>query len=495
MNRNRTTLFLLLAASVLMSLFYIPHYNEIVGDKEVYRYQGLLMHKGGVPYRDAFDHKPPLIFFFNYAGVLLNGWMRWIIDTALVLLATFLFFRLGKKHKLPYPWLPPLLFNLMIRDHLLCLGEGMTREYTAIFTIIFFCIFLEKHRLRYIGLGFMSGCIFFMQQDQILQLLPYFLYSFLPGTDNIPVSRRLLRISVGFAAVALPLILYFSWNHALAVSWRDAFVFNFGWYTQTLKESFADHIIKLKILMDRGNYEVAVLVTVTIGISAFFLRSTHRRMILLALAAVPLSIATEFMGGRDVVPNMYNTTFTHYVLPLAASIPVLLFCVFAFSNDPVLSGYKAHAIYGCLVCVSLAYTAIQHGTHLKTIDRDEVVSSPELRYLRQQRPADYQFYVFGSINSLYISNELNVRSPSVWIYQHFWRLYPNWDADLRLLRSIEQDLVSHRTEFVLDLTIPDKWFANPLAEKEWRGFLRDNYEPVMGNPVLLSVLYKRKEGH
>ncbi|HXB09417.1 MAG TPA: hypothetical protein VNW04_19965, partial [Puia sp.] len=145
----RIALLFVLAASLLLSLTYIPPYNQILGDKEVYRYMGLLIHKGGVPYRDAFDHKPPLIYFLNYVGVLFNGWVQWLMDAVLVLLATFLFFRLGSKYRLPYPWIPPLLFNFMLRDHLLCLGMGMTREYTTIFVILFFCILMGNHRFRY----------------------------------------------------------------------------------------------------------------------------------------------------------------------------------------------------------------------------------------------------------------------------------------------------------------------------------------------------------
>ncbi|HET6343373.1 MAG TPA: hypothetical protein VFH51_00520, partial [Myxococcota bacterium] len=30
------------------------------GDRELYRYVGMLLAKGGVPYRDVFDIKPPL---------------------------------------------------------------------------------------------------------------------------------------------------------------------------------------------------------------------------------------------------------------------------------------------------------------------------------------------------------------------------------------------------------------------------------------------------
>jgi len=144
MNKRHLSLLGILLASVLLSLLYIPRYNLFTADKEIFRYIGMVILKGGVPYRDIFDHKPPLIFFLNYAGLLMGTWGLWLIDASLALLATYLFFQLGRKYHLPYPWLPPLLFNLMIRDNLICLGMGMSREYTSIFLVIFFCVLLGK---------------------------------------------------------------------------------------------------------------------------------------------------------------------------------------------------------------------------------------------------------------------------------------------------------------------------------------------------------------
>ena len=139
MNRQNRGLLFVLFASLLLSMLYLPAFNPLSGDKEIYRYIARVMLKGGAPYRDVFDHKPPLIFFLNYAALLLGGdWGQWLIDTALALLTTGVFYRLCKRYRLPYPWLLPLLFNLMIRDHLMCLGMGMTREYTTMFLLLFF---------------------------------------------------------------------------------------------------------------------------------------------------------------------------------------------------------------------------------------------------------------------------------------------------------------------------------------------------------------------
>jgi hypothetical protein len=493
MKQQRLTLIALLLVSLGLSLFYNPYYNILSGDKEIYRYIGMVMVKGGVPYRDVFDHKPPLIFFLNYAGLLLGTWGHWLIDTALALLATWSLFRLGRKYQLPCPWLPPLLFNLMLRDYIICLGMGMTREYTVMLVILFFCVLLEKPRWRFYGLGFLTGSIFFMQQDQVLGLLPFFLYAMLPGKDALPIGGRVLRVIAGFALVCLPLILYFTWNHALSVAWHDAFLFNFNWYTSTFKETFLEHLIKIRTLMHGSSYEVPFLVVMTIGIVALFSPATDKLLIALALIAVPMSISTEFMGGRDITPQIYTISFSHYILPLAATLPILLFCILAFSRDPLLSARKPVIIFGFLICANPIYLMIQHGTHLKPLARYEAPASPEMYYLKQQRPGDYQVYVFGNDDFDYVNNTLKVLAPSPWVYQHFYQLYDRWDTDHRILHSIQQDLLRHKTRYVLDFSIAPDWFRDRSIGDDWHSFLQEHYRVISDDPPLHCRLYESKD--
>lgn len=493
MNRHRLILVPLLLISLLVSGFYIPRYNIMTADKEVYRYVGRMMLQGGVPYRDVFDHKPPLIYFLNYVGLLGDDWGLWLIDAALALLATFLFYRLGTKHKLALAWLPPLLFNLMLRDHLLCLGIGMTREYTAMLLVFFFYIFMGSGRFRYFGLGALAGLIFFMQQEQVLPLVPFFVYAFLPEKDSLPVWARMLRVLAGFCSILLPLLLYFVGKHALTVFWQDAFLFNFSWYTTTLKASLGAHLIKLKTLLDFGNYEVPFLVAAALGGVAIFFPSKDKKLLWVAILALPLSISNEFMGGRDPVPQVYTYSFSHYVLPLAASIPILLFCVFAFTIEPQLSGAKVQTLLSILLCSSIGYTAIQHGTHLQPLANDPTVASPELQFLRRVHPGDYQFYTFGNNEYIYAYNDLRILAPSPWIYQHFWNLYQGWDPDLAKLRSIEADLLRHRTTYILNFAGEAAFFRNPPAFTEWTSFLETYYVPAEINKNTHLLIWKLKD--
>ena len=491
--KYRYGLFFVCTLSVLLSLLYIPPYDIPCGDKEVYRYVGRVMLRGGLPYRDVFDHKPPLIFFLNYAALLLGGnWGLWLIDTCLVLLATGMFYSLCKKYQLPLPWILPLLFNLMLRDFMISLGMGMTREYTAILQIIFFCVLLGKHRYRYFILGLLSGLIFFMQQDQVLALVPFFIYAFLPGEDTLPVVTRILRATAGFLAITLPVLLYFVVSGSITYFWQDAFVFNLSWYTTTLKESFADHLRKLKSTLDKGNYELPFMVAMILAFCSLYFQTKKKGLIIVCLAAVVLSVIPEFMGGRDVTPNVGELSFSHYFLPLAATLSLLIFVVFAFTEEPSLQGWKTQLVFGALTCTSLLYTAVQHGTHLAEVKDTGKIVEPQIDYLRLHPPADYQLFIFGSTAAMYAYNELEIIGPSKWVYQHFYKLYDHWDKDNAILYSIQQDLLRHKTSYIFDLAKKD-WFLDPAKYDLWRSFLRQHYEQVdLVSDTSECILWKLK---
>jgi hypothetical protein len=486
MNRSYTQFLFLLAACGLLTLLYCPPVDIPIDDKEVFRYAGMVIFKGGVPYRDFFDHKPPLIFFFNFFGLLLGSWGLWLIDLFLALLATGLFFQCCRKYKLSFPWLLPLLFNLMLRDSLICDGIGMTREYTTLFQLLFFCVLLGKYRHRDFLAGLLTALVFFMQQDQVLFLLPFLIYTLL--SDDLPhFLIRLLRLGAGFLAILLPILLYFAVHHSLGYFWADAFRFNFTWYTAE-KKSLPDHFRTIKQVLDATNYAWPFLVAVTLGIGALFLQNKRKTLVLTALAGVALSLSAEFLGARAPDSN-----FSYYFVPLSASLVILLFTVFAFTEDTILRERKAQLLYGFLLCCSLSYTALQHATHLGRRSETPLLRMPALNYLRQHPPTDHQLYTLGNTGFIYAYNEFGILSPSPWIYHQFWKWYDRWDADHAIQQSIGDDLLRYRTRYIwVDLNELAR-FRNPANYKWWMDFLKAHYQPVPGANEPWASLWEWKD--
>jgi len=472
--KSHVSLLLLLAAGLLMSLLYCPPVDIFFDDKEIFRYIGRLLARGGVPYRDVFDHKPPLIYFFNMAG----PWGLWFIDTALVLLTTLLFFQLCRRRRIAFPWLLPLLFNLLVRNYLVCMGIGMTREYTAVFLLLFFCLMLGNSPYRYFWMGLLVAATLLMQQDQVLPLSPFLVYALVKARTTRP-ARIFLAAAAGFAAVTLPILLYFGLRHALQGLWQDAFRFNFDWYTKRVP--LPEHFRSIHAALEGSGCLMPLLVALALGIAALVLRRGYRSMIIAALLTVCLSFIADLLSGHS---------FYYYLLPLSASLPMLVFTVFDGAEEPFLRDGKNRLVYGSLLCCLPLYNAVQHATHLSFHNDHLVASTPEYKWLCRQQLTDGQLFIFDNSNWTYAYNQFGILSPSPWIYHYFWEWYPQWDAGHAQLRSIEDDLLGHRTRFVLDFS-DQLHFADPGARAEWKGFLGSRYLPVRvpgaGAPLLWEL--------
>jgi len=473
--RNRITIspLFILAASLLLSLLYCPPVDIFFDDKEIFSYIGRLIAKGGLPYRDVFDHKPPLIYFFNSFG----PWGLWLIDAFLVGLASLLFFRLCQKYRISWPWLLPLLFNLLIRNYLVCISIGMTRAYTAIFALLFFCILLNGSKYRYFWLGLLTAATFFMQQDQVIILLPFWLYALLSITTP---ARQILLALAGAILLSAPILLYFSLNHSLSWFWQCAFQFNFLWYDE--KIPFIVHFRATKDALEYSGMMVTFLLAVVAGFCALVLQSDNRRLIATALLAVILSFTSEYLSGK----LRAGYPFYYYLLPLAATLPILVFAVWATTREEFLLGKKSQGFYGLLLCCLPFYSAFQHGTHLSTHNADLVKSMPEYHWLRQQQLKDYELFSFGSNDWIYVYNQFNILAPSRWVYQHIWEYYPSWDADHQQLESIMNDLLRHHTKYIINDLQRFRW-QDPSARTLWLAFLQKNYQPVTLPPSIEAL--------
>jgi len=228
MKKERSLLLFLILISVTLNLLNIPASELFFDDKEIFKYAGLVIYKGGVPYRDFFDHKPPLIYFLNSFNWYFNAWIPWLLYTFLVLFSTLLFYWLCRKSKLAWPWLLPLIYNLLIRYSLVSFGYGMTREYTSVFMLMFFCIMQGNAKYKYYLMGLLTALSFWMQQDSVITLLPFLFYSFYTSEESLQVTLRqkALGMTAGFITISIPLILYFTSHKSLSYLCEDAFLFN-----------------------------------------------------------------------------------------------------------------------------------------------------------------------------------------------------------------------------------------------------------------------------
>lgn len=489
MNKHYQGLLFSLFACFMLSLLFCPPVDIVYSDKEIFYYAGWALQKGIIPYRDIFDHKPPLIFLFNYAGIILGGrWAFWLLTTLLTLLTTGALFHRCRDYAIRWPWLLPLLFNLMLRDFLVDKGMGMTREYTTCFVVLFFCVGLSRARYRYFLLGILAGLIFFTQQEQVLILLPFAIY-FLGVNSPRPRTVGLFHSTAGFFAVLLPIAVFFALHGALGEFWRDAFQFNLRVYI-TEKKSIGDHFRTIKRVLDAVNYELPFMVALCLGLAALLYGNKKRRLAFAAFIALFLTFIPELMGGRTKGGGD-NIAYFYYFVPLAATVPLLLFTVFAGGVIP--DSIQVRVPLTLLLCTSLFYTSLQHAANLRLRKQDPALNTPELIFLRQHQPGNYQLYVTFNDDALVAYNEFRILAPSHWIYQHFWLWYPDWDGDGSILRSIGDDLLRHRTLYVIMDPGAPATILNPANRSWWMNFMQTHYQPVPLPATGKTALWQLKD--
>lgn len=473
-------------ASLGFSFIHCPLFEIYFDDKEIFKYTGLVLYKGGVPYRDFFDHKPPMIFFINYLGLLLGSWGLWIIDTLLVLSASVIFFRVCKQYKLAYAWLLPVIFNLMIRNNTVSLGIGMTREYTAIFLLIAFCVVMSTSRHKFWLVGVLTGLIFFTQQDQILPLFPFVLYALL--TNSIPLFSSLLRrtihLAAGFLLVTTPILLYFFLNHSFRHFLDSAFLFNFQWYNESMP--LIHHAKAIRNALHNCEYDVIFYGSCILGVAALFYGNRNKWLTICALAAAGLSFCSELLSGKLIT----GLPVSYYFLALSATLPALLFVVFAFTERLFFQNKQHQLIYAAILSANLFFHILQYATNISPNKTPWPAQSAEFQYLKKQPLKDYDLYIFYSSNYVYLYNQFRILSPSKWIYHYFWHWYPAWDADNKILTSITTDLKQHNTPYILDFS-DSATFKNSGHLLYWKSFLQANYTPVqLDTSSAKTVLWK-----
>ncbi|HEY6901829.1 MAG TPA: hypothetical protein VI233_14335, partial [Puia sp.] len=308
-------------------------------------------------------------------------------------------------------------------------------------------------------LGALTALIFFMQQDQVLPLLPFLVY--------VLFSRpRWLQMLAGSLSVTALILLYFGLNHALTDFWKDAFMFNLDWYTHSLP-SAAERYRAIKSGLHNTDTEMPLIIALALGVAAFK-DSTDKRLLIAALLSTILAFSPQYLSGRS------GPAFVYYYLPLSAAIPILVF----------LSGKKFNALFGFLLCALPLYNALQHASHLSGKNRDIVESIPEFKYLEQQQlHEDYQLYILGDNNWVYAYNKFHILAPTHWIYHQFWEWYDNWDSSHQELEGMVQDLLRHRTKYIIYFGNFD--WRDQSAKEKWENFLHEHY--VQKSPLLWQL--------
>ena len=225
-------------------------------DSGIYQYIGHLLAIGKTPYVDAFDHKGIIFYAINMIGVLISPkFGMWILEFIFMLADALLVYKLARRFA--DRTVSVIACVIIISG----LGSSFWIGNTPDFFAVTFCLAafyflsdeLNNKRLSFINVflsGISTAIAFWMKPDMLV------------GTGALCLAILVLNIFkrnfsycgksvaaflAGFAAVTIPVIIWFISRNALSEMIQDYFLFNFSYsaYHMTWSERLDAYVFFL----------------------------------------------------------------------------------------------------------------------------------------------------------------------------------------------------------------------------------------------------------
>jgi hypothetical protein len=302
-------------------------------DSGVFLYVGWRFLSGDIPYRDVWDHKPPLIYLVDALGLSLTPdslWGIWLLQFIFIFLTFFLIYKVLDRE---FGIIPALAGSITLASGLLTVLEqgNVTEEYALVFQALCFWLFLKAHKKNYpvrasFWIGLSGGLAFNFKQTTIGVWIAYALILF-----AVRIFQRksplldLLALSLGWLIPSIILVIYFASHNALVDYWEQAFLYNF---TYIGKHEGLRRLIpvffKGFLLLSQGG----VLYLAGLGWLAglafvwFERKAKSHPLVLIALVSLPIEVILITISGRSII-HYYLT-----LLPVMATLTgVLIYAV------------------------------------------------------------------------------------------------------------------------------------------------------------------------
>jgi hypothetical protein len=342
-------LFSWIVLGLLLGLFLIPvtyfESNPIPGrDSGVFLYIGDQILNGKVPYRDIWDHKPPLIFFLNSLGLLIGGGSSfgvYLLEFLSVLVAAIISFELLKKL---FGYAASLTGTIawIVSLSIVVESGNFTEEYALPlqFGALWLCYESEKkgyYGYRAVLIGLAAALAFLLKQNLIGVWIAIGLYVVVSRVVSYRWSELLKVLGLmlaGAVSVFLLTIIYFAANNALDSLIDQAIKYNFAYSNGSSNDKLQAVLLGL-IIFTFSRLTYLVLLGWFVGL--LYLRynknfkTDQKTLLIIALIGVPIEFILASLSGR-----LY---YHYYIAWLPVFAIMTSFVVYLFTSivTPALS--------------------------------------------------------------------------------------------------------------------------------------------------------------
>lgn len=315
----RTWLWLVALAALLTTR--LPALVEPVGnDQQIYLYVADRMLAGEVPYVDAWDQKPPGVFFI-YAA-LRRLWPHpqvvAIADLAAAVVMTFALVGLGRRTGRPQVgYIAAALALLFGHPGLTRIGGVYVRGQceTFIAPAVAVAVLMlardRRHRRHLLAAGAALGAAFWLKYNALAYALPAMVavVAWRPSAPSTThnATRELAWVALGFGVVAAAVLSYFAWHRALGELWVSTVLYNLGYSGETYAGGLSGALGYLwAMLIDRVRADLLWFLG-TLGLVALLVidRIRHRQIAALAATWLAATIGSILINGARDLPQYF----------------------------------------------------------------------------------------------------------------------------------------------------------------------------------------------
>jgi hypothetical protein len=204
-------------------------------DSGVFLYAGWRLLNGGIPYRDVWDHKPPLIYFVDALGLTLaphSLWGVWFLQFIFIFFTLLVIYKLLDQELGTYAALAGIV--ILTSGLLTILEKGnVTEEYALVFQALGFGLFVSAWKRNFplrtsFWIGLLGGVAFNFKQTTIGIWITYglLLLAIRILQRKFPL-KDLLVLLAGWLIPSILLVIYLASQNALTDFWEQAFLYNF----------------------------------------------------------------------------------------------------------------------------------------------------------------------------------------------------------------------------------------------------------------------------
>ena len=396
-------------------------------DSGVFLYVGWRFISGDIPYRDVWDHKPPLIYFVDALGLTLTPsslWGVWLLQFLFIALTIFVIYKvLQREFGIMAGMAGAVIF---VSGLLTILDRGnVTEEYALLFQALCFWIFIRAQEKNYplrdtFWIGLCGGLAFNFKQTTVGILAAYGLILILSKLlqRKWPI-RDILYLAGGWIIPSLGVALYFASQNAIADFWGQAFAYNFVYIG---KHEGIRRLIPVFIkgfaYLRQGWVLYLPIIGWMMGLIFIWIRRKNlldkvNSLILLALIDLPVEVLLITVSGRSIL-HYYLTP-----LPVMAILTGILVYTTPFLIEKILPKLplKTNVISSVLLAMILLFQIQKISDYPNQVESMQKNSrAPTIEYVIKHTKENDKVLIIGAES---VVNFLSRReAPTRYVYQY-----------------------------------------------------------------------------